>query len=84
MASLDDMIGSTGSAPSGGDETGSASEGSPDEENGEDEFTMHAEDFLDDSLPMPQRVEALRNAILSVSTPPTGTEDSGVDLGSLD
>lgn len=41
---------------------GEAESVDPDDAEG-DEFTMHAEDFLNDALPMDERVEALRNAI---------------------
>lgn len=73
--SLDDMLADPAPtmAPGGDDE-----EGSPHEEADEDEFSMHAEDFLDDSKPMPERIEALRNAILAASTGPG--DDSGSDI----
>jgi hypothetical protein len=46
----------------------------------EDPFTMHAETFLDDSMSMPERVEALRAAILAAGAPPAEEDDLGVDF----
>lgn len=45
---------------------------SEDDEAPQDEFSMHAADFLDDSLEMSERIEALRNAILAAGGSPLG------------
>lgn len=82
MASLDDMLGSGPEDTGLNDAPADDAEGSAAEENGEDEFSMHAEAFLDDTAPMQDRIEALRAAILAASAPPDDL-GGGPDLGSM-
>lgn len=79
MASLDDML-QSGPEDSGLDDA-PADDAEPDVDG--DEFSMHAEAFLDASAPMQDRIDALRAAILAASAPPPGEEDMGGDLGGL-
>jgi hypothetical protein len=70
MASLDDML----SDEDGGGDLPLGDEGDDMAVDEDDSFTMNAETFLDDSLSMPERVEALRAAILAASAPPPDEE----------
>ena len=41
----------------------------PEDDELGDEFSLHAKDFLDEGLDMPERIEALRNAIRAANGP---------------
>lgn len=71
---LDDLL-ADGAPMTKGADDGDGFDDELDEPTDGDEFSMHAQDFLDDTLPMPDRIEALRNAILAAGGSPLGEEE---------